>query len=82
MDRILRNILIRQIPILLCSIVTGAILIFYVGFWLGAIVNAVAWGTAVFMAKIYVRKIKNNSDPFHDDRYLMYFVLGLLGRNK
>ena len=82
MDRALRNILIRQLPIILVSLITGAIAIYYLGFWLGVIVNAIAWGTAVFLAKIYVARTFRNSDPFRDDRYLVYFVLALIGRYK
>ena len=78
----IRNILLRQIPIVICSLVTGAILIYYLGFWSGAILNGIAWGAAVFFAKVYVRRVNSNYDPFRDDRYLMYFVLALLGRNK
>ena len=44
--------------------------------------NAIAWGTAVFLAKIYVARTFRNSDPFRDDRYLVYFVLALIGRYK
>jgi uncharacterized membrane protein len=69
----------RQIPMILASVVTGAIVIYYLGFWLGVIVNGIAWGTAVFLARLsFVRNI----DRVRDDRYLMYFVLALIGRNK
>lgn len=82
LDRRLRNILIRQLPIILVSFVTGAIAIYYLGFWLGVFLNAIAWGTAVFLAKIYVARTFRYSDPFRDDRYLVYFVLALIGRYK
>jgi hypothetical protein len=65
---------------ILASIVTGAIVIYYLGFWLGVIVNAIAWGTAVFLARLYFTR--TSLDRIRDDRYLMYFVLALIGRNK
>ena len=82
MNRFLRNILIRQIPIIAASLITGTIAIYYLGFWTGAILNAVAWGIAVFLAKLYISKAYRGSDPFRDDRFLMYIVLGLIGRNR
>jgi hypothetical protein len=82
LDRIIRNILIRQVPLIIASIVSGGILIYYLGFWVGIFVNAFAWGTAVLLAKIYVARNGRNIDSVRDDRYLMYFVLALIGRNK
>lgn len=66
----------------MASIVTGAIAIYYLGFWPGVFVNGIAWGTAVFLAKLYVARTVRNSDPFRDDRIMMYFVLALIGRYK
>lgn len=82
MIRTVRNILIRQVPLFLASLVTGAIAIYYLGFWSGVILNGMAWGAAVFLAKLYVAKRYRNSDPFRDDRYLLYFVSALIGRIK
>jgi len=82
LNYILRNILIRQIPIILASIVTGAIAIYYIGFWPGVILNTISWGIAVFLAKLYIARTYQHSDPFRDDRFLMFFVLALIGRNK
>lgn len=82
LDTRLRNILIRQIPVILISVVTGFVAIYYLGFWLGIIINGLAWGAAVFLAKLYISLTIRNSDPFSDDRYLMYFVLALVGRNR
>ena len=82
MDRKIRGILMRQVPLFVMSLMTGAIAMYYLGFWLGAILNAVAWGVAVFLAKMYVARTVRNSDPFRDDRYLISFVSALIGRNK
>jgi len=82
LDKVLHNILKRQIPIILASIVTGTIACYYFGFWIGVILNSICWGIAVSMAKLYVARTSRHSDPFKDDRYLMYFVLALIGRNK
>jgi hypothetical protein len=82
LNRFIRNILIRQIPIILVSLVSGSILIYYLGFWTGAILNAMAWGIAVFLAKLFIARNYRGTDPFRDDRFLMYFVLGLIGRNR
>lgn len=81
MNRFIRNILIRRIPIVAVSLITGGILIYYLGFWTGAILNAMAWGIAVFLAKLFIARTYEGTDPFGDDRFLMYFVLALIGRN-
>lgn len=82
MDKVIRNILIRQLPLILASIVSSSILIYYLGFWIGVFVNTIAWGAAVLLAKIYVGRSGRNMAGFRNDRYLIYFVLGLIGRNK
>ena len=82
MDRLFWGVIKRQIPILVASVITGTILAYYIGFWLGLIINTVAWGTLVFLAKFLAAKAGINSDPFHDDRYLMNFAMALVGRNK
>jgi hypothetical protein len=82
MDKIIRNILIRQIPLILVSIITGSILVYYLGFWAGIFVNSAAWSAAVLAAKIYMTRNGKNMAGIRNDRYLMYFVLGLIGRNK
>ena len=81
MDRKLRNIMKRQLPLLIASLVTGAIAIYYLGFWAGAILNAIVWGASVFLAKLYMARTSRTSDPFKDDRYIMNFVLALIGKN-
>jgi hypothetical protein len=70
----------RQLPLILASIVTGSILVYYLGFWLGVFVNGIAWGAAVILAKIYVVRNGRNIDAIRDDRYLLYFVQALIGR--
>ena len=69
-------------PLFLASIVTGGILIYYLGFWIGVFMNATAWGAAVLLAKYYSLRNGRNIDAFRDDRYLRYFILALIGRNK
>jgi hypothetical protein len=78
----LRGILIRQLPIIILSLITGAIAIYYLGFWPGVILNATVWAIAVFFSKLIVARKFRNSDPFRDDRFLMYFVKALIGRLK
>jgi hypothetical protein len=76
----LSNILKRQLPLLAASLVTGAIAMYYLGFWSGAFLNAIVWGAMVFLAKLYVARTSRRSDPFKDDRYIMNFVLALVGK--
>jgi hypothetical protein len=71
----------RQIPILVSSLITGAILIYFIGFWPGAILNTIVWGALIFLAKIY-RGYRLSADPFQDDKYMLNFFLALIGRNR
>ena len=66
---------------LLCSLVTGLALAYLIGFWPGVILNAIAWAVLVFAIKAYSAS-KGNIDPFRDDRYVMNFVLALIGRSR
>lgn len=81
LDRLLWRIARRQIPIIVSSLITGAILMYFIGFWPGAILNAVIWGVLIFLAKAFLG-YRLSADPFADDKFLLSFFLALTGRNR
>lgn len=81
LDRFLRGLILRQAPLILASIATGAVLIYFVGFWPGVIINSAAWVLFVFLAKARADKQRTNPvDKFRDERFMLNFLLSLFGR--
>jgi hypothetical protein len=80
LDKFLSGLILRQLPFVIASILTGAILIFWLGFWAGIIVNAILWGISIFIWKAFVGNRQNAVDKFQDEKFLLNFLLALIGR--
>jgi hypothetical protein len=80
LDKFLSGLILRQLPLLVASILTGAVLVHWLGFWTGIIVNAVAWVISVFVWKTFVGRRQNAVDKFQDEKFLLHFFLALIGR--
>ena len=80
LDKYLSGLILRQLPLLMASILTGAIFAYWLGFWSGIIVNAIVWGISIFIWKAYVGRRQNVVDKFHDEKFLLNFLLALIGR--
>jgi hypothetical protein len=66
---------------IIASIITGAIMIYWLGFWPGVIINTVGWGLGVFIARSYLGNRTNRwQDNFRDEKFLLRFILALIGR--
>jgi hypothetical protein len=59
---------------------TGAVLVYWLGFWTGILVNAVMWIISVFVWKTFVGRRQNVVDKFQDEKFLLHFLLALIGR--
>jgi hypothetical protein len=80
LDKFLSGLILRQLPLLIASILTGAVLVYWLGFWTGILVNAVMWIISVFVWKTFVGRRQNVVDKFQDEKFLLHFFLALIGR--
>jgi hypothetical protein len=81
LDRFLSGLILRQMPLVVASLVTGALLIYWLGFWPGIIVNTIGWGVCVFAVKAHAgKRRKSHVDSFKDEKFLVNFLLALIGR--
>ena len=76
----MNGLVVRQLPLLLASMVTGALMIYWLGFWAGIIINAICWGMAIVLVKTFVVKRRRGVDNFRDEKFLLNFLLALIGR--
>ena len=70
MDKILKSILIRQIPFLVGGTLTGTIMTYYYGFPFTIIVNSAIWYGISYTANKYYWKNKR----LEDQKYLQYIM--------
>jgi hypothetical protein len=81
LDRFFKGVILRQVPLILASIATGALLIYFIGFWSGVVIHSAGWGLIVFLAKARADlQCSNPTDKFRDERLMLNFLLSLLGR--
>ena len=72
MDKILKSIIMRQIPFLIGGTITGAIMTYYYGFLFTIIVNSIIWWAISYM----VSKLIWKRSGLNDQKYLIrYFLL-------
>ena len=80
LDKFLSGLILRQLPLFIASILTGANLVYWLGFWSGIILNAIVWGISIFVWRTYVGRRQNAVDKFQDEKFLLNFLLALFGR--
>ena len=74
MDKILKAVMKRQIPFLICGTITGMILTYYYGFLLTIIINSAIWMLISFIVNKYYWK----STGFKDEKYVMDYAVSKL----
>ena len=74
LDKVLKTVLKRQIPFLICGTITGMILTYYYGFLLTIIINSAIWMLISFIVNKYYWK----STGFKDEKYLMHYAVSKL----
>jgi hypothetical protein len=72
MDRILQNIIKRQIPFLIGGTVTGIIMTYYLGFLFSVVVNSVIWMAISHLVYRLYWKASQSSDQKFLIRYAVY----------
>jgi hypothetical protein len=78
MDIILKSILRRQIPFLICGTITGTIMTYYYGFPFTIIVNSAIWYGISYIVNKYYWKNKG----LNDQKYLIQYALSKIKSRK
>ena len=71
MDEILKSILKRQIPFMICGTITGTIMTYYYGFLFAIVVNSAIWWVISYIVSKYYWKSTGLKDQsiFFNMRY-------------
>jgi hypothetical protein len=71
MDKILKSILKRQIPFMICGTITGTIMTYYYGFLFAIVVNSAIWWVISYIVSKYYWKSTGLKDQsiFFNMRY-------------
>jgi len=78
MDKILKSIIIRQIPFLIGGTITGIIMTYYYGFLFTIIVNSIVWWAISYV----VSKLIWKSTGLNDQKYLIQYFLAKTKRKE
>jgi hypothetical protein len=71
LDKILKSIMMRQIPFLIGGTITGTIMTYYYGFLFTIIVNSIIWWTISYV----VSKLIWKNTGLNDQKYLIQYFL-------
>ncbi|MDW0333849.1 MAG: hypothetical protein QN423_12940 [Nitrososphaeraceae archaeon] len=71
MDKVLKAVLKRQMPLLIASTISGLIVTYYSGFLFSIVVNSLKWMVISFIKNKYYYK----STGFKDEKYLLQYGL-------